>query len=311
MTIDVRKLRYFVAVFEEGSFTRAAKRENVVQPTLSVQITHLEEELSVKLLERSAQGVKPTHAGERYYKRCIQILNDLEIAAQEMRDLSGRVTGLIRIGVMPSICHGPLFAIVNRYTARYPDVELRFQEGLSGVLADAVVAGELDFAVGNRPVPLTQLTYREVLNDRLILISGSQKELPRWKPYRLNEVPNLKLIVPSLRQAQRRLINEHIASGTIQADQFLEVDGVLASLNVVRGSDWSVLLPTVALLNESDSEDLVINPIEAPILASDIFEMHLTNAPLSLPAQCFVDLLHDALSEIAPTLGKPRNHSGV
>jgi hypothetical protein len=93
MSVDVRKLRYFVSVFEEGSFTRAAKRENIVQPALSVQITQLEKELTVKLFERSSQGIQATLAGEHYYKFCKTLLRSLEAATQEMRDFSGVLPG--------------------------------------------------------------------------------------------------------------------------------------------------------------------------------------------------------------------------
>jgi DNA-binding transcriptional LysR family regulator len=298
LTIDIRKLRYFVSVYEEGSFTRAARRENVVQPALSVQITQLERELTVKLLERSAQGIRPTPAGERYYRFCVGLLRSLETATQEMRDLSGRVTGLVRIGVMPSICQGPLVSVLNRYLALYPDVELRLLEGFSGTLAEAVAAGELDLAVCNRPVPHTRLTYRHLLSDRLILISGRAKKLPRWKPYRLDEVPDLKLVLPFPLHAQRRLLDEHIAAGHISPIRTMEIDGISASLSFVRGSDWSILLPTIAIMNEARSRSITLNPVAHPELASEIYEMHPSDAPLSLPAQRFVDLLQDALTSV-------------
>lgn len=304
MTIDLRKIRYFVAVFEEGSFTRAARRENVVQPALSVQITKLERELKVKLLERSAQGIRPTLAGERYYRFCTGLLRSIDAATQEMHDLSGRVTGLVRIGVMPSICHGPLVSVLNRYLDHYPDVELRLLEGFSGTLAEAVVAGNLDLAVCNRPVPHTQLTYRHLLSDRLILISGRAKGLPRWRPYRLDAVPDLKLVLPFPLHAQRRLLDEHIASGAINAVRLLEIDGISASLNFVRGSDWSILLPTIAIMNEVKSRGVTLNPVSSPTLASEIYEMHPADAPLSLPAQRFIDLLHETLADIPTRLGK-------
>ncbi|TDR88185.1 LysR family transcriptional regulator [Enterovirga rhinocerotis] len=304
MAIDLKKIRYFVAVFEEGSFTRAARRENVVQPALSVQITQLERELTVKLLERSAQGVRPTLAGERYYRFCTELLRSFDAATQEMRDLSGRVTGLVRIGVMPSICHGPLVGVLDRYLTLYPGVELRLLEGFSGTLADGVASGQLDLAICNRPVPYTQLTYRHLVSDRLILISGAAKKLPRWKPVRLDAVPDLKLVLPFPIHAQRRLLDEHMATGAIKPARILEIDGISASLNFVRASDWSILLPTIAIMNEVRSRNLILNPLAHPVLGSEIYEMHPSDTPLTLPAQRFVELLQEGLSQIPDRLGK-------
>ncbi|MBL6459435.1 LysR family transcriptional regulator [Belnapia sp. T6] len=302
MSIDLRKIRYFVAVYEEGSFTRAAKREKVVQPALSVQLGQLERELTVTLLERSQQGVRPTLAGERYYRFCIDFLRNLENATQEMRDLSGRITGLVRIGIMPSICHGPLVSVLNRYLDSYPDVELRLMEGFSGTLADAVLAGELDLAICNRPIPHSQLAYRHLISDRLILISGASKRLKRWQTVNLDAVPNLRLVLPFPLHSQRRLLDEYIASGAIRPERVLQIDGISASLNFVRNSDWSILLPTLAVMNEARSASLTLNPVGFPALASEIYEMHPTSKPLSLPAQLFVELMLEALSGVPSIL---------
>lgn len=295
MSIDLRKIRYFVAIYEEGSFTRAAKRENVVQPALSVQLGQLEQELTVKLFERSQQGVRPTPAGERYYRFCVDLLRNLENATQEMRDLSGRITGLVRIGIMPTICHGPLVSVLNRYLDSYPDVELRLMEGFSGTLADAVLAGELDLAICNRPITHTQLTYRHLISDRLILISGSAKGLKRWQPLHLDAVPSLRLVLPFPLHSQRRLLDECIASGAIRPERVLQIDGISASLNFVRSSEWSILLPTLAVMNEVQSSSLTLNPVGSPVLASEIYAMHPASKPPSLPAKLFVDLMQEAL----------------
>jgi len=298
MAIDIRKLRYFVSVFEEGSFTRAAKRENIVQPALSVQITQLEKELTVKLFERSAQGIQPTLAGDHYYKFCKTLLRSVEAATQEMRDFSGSITGLIRAGVMPSICRGPLTSVLNRYLENYPGVELRVVEGYSGTLADAVLSGGLDFAICNRPVSQTRLTHQRLLKDRLILISGLSKKLSPWKPCRLDDISDLKLVLPCSHHAQRRLLDRHIAAGSIRPARVIEMDGLAASISFVQDSDWSIALPSIAMVRDFKSNGLIFNPITYPELKSEIYELHAPECPLSLPAQKFVQMLQDEIDRI-------------
>src|SRR3569623_1299819 len=100
--IPLRQIRAVVAVCEEGSFTRAAARENATQSGISQHIAAVERTLGVVLFERSPAGVTPTPAGLRYYRRCVDAIGALEAAAEETRTLAGRVSGPLRVGLMPT-----------------------------------------------------------------------------------------------------------------------------------------------------------------------------------------------------------------
>jgi len=91
--VDVRKIRLFVAVYEAGSITRAAEREHIAQPALTVHVQQMEEELNVKLFERSAHGVNPTPAGRHFYAICQDLLRRLESVGEEMQAFGGEVAG--------------------------------------------------------------------------------------------------------------------------------------------------------------------------------------------------------------------------
>src|ERR671936_26404 len=95
--IALRQVRAIIAVCEEGSFTRAAARENATQSGISQHVAAAEQALGVKLFERSARGVTPTPAGLRYYKRCVEAVGRLENAHEEARGRAGLVAGDLRI----------------------------------------------------------------------------------------------------------------------------------------------------------------------------------------------------------------------
>src|SRR5512147_984844 len=97
-SIPLRQIRAVIAVCEEGSFTRAAERENATQSGISQHVAAVERNLGVKLFERTTGAVKPTPAGLRYYKRCVEAVGTLADAAEEARSLAGEVTGELRIG---------------------------------------------------------------------------------------------------------------------------------------------------------------------------------------------------------------------
>src|SRR6185312_7721425 len=125
------------AVCEEGSFTRAAARENATQSGISQHVAATERALGVKLFERSAAGVKPTPAGQRYYKRCIEAV----------RGFASRVSGDLRIGLIPTVTRAALAPTLEQFVSRYPDVRLHIVEGYSGSLTEMVLNDEIDFAV--------------------------------------------------------------------------------------------------------------------------------------------------------------------
>src|SRR5260370_8181022 len=101
--IAVRQVRAVIAACEEGSFTRAAERENATQSGISQHVAAVERALGVKLFERSARGIVPTPAGLRYYKNCIEALGRLEKANAERPRPAGQIRGHLPAGPMPPL----------------------------------------------------------------------------------------------------------------------------------------------------------------------------------------------------------------
>ncbi len=126
--IALRQIRAVIAVCEEGSFTRAAERENATQSGISQHVATVERALGVKLFERSARGIAPTPAGLRYYKSCVEAVGRLEHANEEARGLAGMVSGDLRIGLMPTFTRAVLGADPRRFrtaTSRRPAARVR------------------------------------------------------------------------------------------------------------------------------------------------------------------------------------------
>src|SRR5690349_681243 len=106
--MDLRQIQYFVALFEERSITKAARRLNVVQPAISMQIGRLEKTFRTKLFERTSRGVIPTDIGRAYYGLCQKIMGDVHEARRYLQEAGGKVTGELNIGLMPSVANSVL-----------------------------------------------------------------------------------------------------------------------------------------------------------------------------------------------------------
>ena len=146
--MELRHLRYFVAVAEELSFTRAAERLHIGQPPLSHQIQMLEAEVGAQLLERSKRWVRLTEAGKLFLDDARRILSLSEQAAQTARRAERGEAGELRVGFTFSTPLTPLFvAAINRYRQRYPGVTLTLREMSTLGQIDAIANRELDLGL--------------------------------------------------------------------------------------------------------------------------------------------------------------------
>jgi DNA-binding transcriptional LysR family regulator len=297
MALDYRKIRYFVAVYEEGSISRAAERENVVQPAVSTQIKQLEREFSVRLFQRASHGMEPTPAGDQFYKLCKRLIHDLGSARQRMLDLGSQIAGSVRFGIMPSLCRGPLSPVLAAYTTAYPHVDLTIVEATSGILAAAVMAGDLDGAICNQPTSVPELRLRLLRRDPLMLVSSRASGFVANRACRIADLRNLKVVLPTGGgNTIRRLLEAHMRTEHVRPLRLIHVDGLGATLEFVRRSDWVTIIPGIALKNDTDGDRFIGNPLVDPPLTSDIYEMHLPHRPLSQPAHELVRMIEQEIS---------------
>ncbi|MHC4938897.1 MAG: LysR family transcriptional regulator [Planctomycetota bacterium] len=145
--MEIRQLEYVVAVAEEKSFSRAAERLHLAQPSLSQQVKKLESELGTTLFDRLARGVVTTEAGERFVERARRILADLVDARRDAGETRDTVRGTLHVGAIPTIAPFLMPGLVRAFAKRWPDVTVHIEENVTDRLLDHVVNGELDLAI--------------------------------------------------------------------------------------------------------------------------------------------------------------------
>jgi DNA-binding transcriptional LysR family regulator len=144
--MELRQLRYLLAIAEEGQFTAAAAREHVAQPALSKQIRRLEAEVDARLFRRGPKGSVLTPAGELLAERARRALAEIEAAEEELADLAGLRAGRVSIGAMQTLGPFDLTALLARFHERYPDIELVVREELSTGLEELLHSDQIDLA---------------------------------------------------------------------------------------------------------------------------------------------------------------------
>jgi len=186
--VELRHLRYFVAVAEEKHFGRAAERLGIAQPPLSRQIQSLERELGFELFDRSRRRVELTSAGDVLLKRTRDILERLEEAVRDARSTSAGKHGRVTVGYPSSLAYTGLVGLLRAFRAEYPDVELAVREL---PLAEQLVGlknGELDVGFIRGPLDDRELVSECMRREPLMLALPADHPLARKKRLTLASV---------------------------------------------------------------------------------------------------------------------------
>lgn len=171
--MELRHLRYFVAVAEERSFLRAAERLHISQPPLSTQVKDLEEELGVQLLQRSSKGIQLTQAGEVFYGEARAVLARVEHARVAARRAARGEEGRLSIGFISVVDYSFLPAALKAFRDRYPGVDVQLHELTTDAQMQELVSERLDVGIGIAPVEHELLTFQRVVSEHLVLAAPS------------------------------------------------------------------------------------------------------------------------------------------
>ena len=296
--IPLRQVRAVIAVCEEGSFTRAAERENATQSGISQHVAAVERKLGVRLFERVSGCVVPTPAGLRYYRSCVGAVGALEKAVEQARAVPGQVSGELRIGLMPTFTRAVLAPVLDDFVPRCPEVRLHIVEGYSGFLTKMVRDDELDFAVVPAFEGTIGLKSRLLVRDREMLLSGARAGFKPLSPLRLAECKPIKIVVPGPDNIRRRNLETYFQTHGVEVETKLEMDAMIATLEFVARSDWVTILPSVISVNDIGRGELIVNPLVAPELHAEFVVIAPTRRILSTQAHIFLQRFEQEVAHI-------------
>jgi DNA-binding transcriptional LysR family regulator len=179
--IELRHLRYFVAIAEEGGLTRAAERLHIQQPPLSQQLQVLEEALGMRLFERLPRGVEPTAAGAAFLEDARAILASVDGARARVRRVAAGDEGAITIGLASSAATHPVVPqLLALQRERHPRVHVRFVEGNAASLTEAVLAGQANVALVRAPVDRPRgVRFERLLQEPMLAAVAKAHPLAR------------------------------------------------------------------------------------------------------------------------------------
>ena len=285
--MDLTRLRYFVAVLESGSFSRAAAALHMSQPALSRQVLLLEEELGQRLLVRNGRGASANEAGLALLAHARAIDELADKARADMRERQASPRGRVTIGLPPRVAQVLTADLVQRFREQYPEATVTIVESLSLRLREWLVAGTLDMAILFDPPSSPQLA-EETLGREPLLLFGPQA-LPRR--IRLAELSRLQLVMPSGPNALRQLLEAHTRPRGLALDIVAEVDSVSTVLSLVARGVAHTVLPASASRLWSYPQTLHQAAIVSPAMRNRVVLAIPKARPATRPQRLAVELL--------------------
>jgi LysR family hydrogen peroxide-inducible transcriptional activator len=193
--MEIHQLRYFVAVAEEGSFSRAAAREHVAQPSLSQQIQKLEAEMDQRLFDRLSRSVVLTEAGKRLLEYARKILVEIAEARRCLDDLKRDIAGRLTVGAIPTMAPYVLPKLIGEFQIRYPMVDLEILEDTTESLALRLEDGTLDIAIMSTCHQSPTLERHSLGKEALLVLLPKQHRLTKKKKISWSDLKSEKFLL--------------------------------------------------------------------------------------------------------------------
>lgn len=297
--MELRQLRYFIAIADCGAFSKAAERVFVAQSALSHQIAQLEDELGASLFHRSRRGVELTDAGNRFLPHAVSILRQADDAVASVRSGADTPTGKVVFGIPHSASNALALPLLRAVRAQLPQVQLELTEELTGNLSKQLRTGQINLAVLFDDGHLGEFACTPLLHERICLIepapsatASTASGKARITRITLKQALAKPLTLPASPHGVRPLIEAAAAQAGLPAPV---VEADISSISILRTTLLAglgrTLLPVMPLRAEIDSGRLVATEVGHPPLARTLMLCAASHIPPSAAALAVAQLV--------------------
>jgi LysR family transcriptional regulator, salicylic acid-responsive activator of bsdBCD len=288
--MDIRQMRYFIAIAEEKNITAAANRLHMSQPPLSLQLKQMEEELGVMLVERSGKKLELTDKGEVLYRHALNIVHSFEEVKNELQETDEGRKGNLSIGINTlSVPEFPEW--IEYFHGAYPLVYLRVVQNDSAYLTELVKNRLIELALIRLPLPNRDVNYLHLYNEPFVFVCRKQGE----ESINIEEISTFPLILPSTEGlGSFNIIHEAFSREQLPLNVVCECSDMKVLMELVSSGIGSTIVPKSVFQSYGHSS-LFAREIKDSALTSSVGLIWLKQHYLSQPARHFIDLIKEQL----------------
>ena len=299
--MDIRQLRYFIAIAEAPSLSAAAHRLGVAQPSLSQHVARMETELGVRLIDRSPRGSMLTAEGQVLLRHAREISAAMSRCVDEMRDASGAPRGKVGFGLPPSVSMVLSVPLAETVRVELPDIRLRVVEAMIGYIKAWVSDGTVDMGLIYDLQDADHFRITHVLDERLHVYSAPDNwpfDTPPGTPVPLRALEPLDMILPQAAHGLRKTIESYAAPLGLRLNVPIEMDAMTQIKELVaRGSGHAIFSPS-AVHDAVARGELVGAPITDPDMVRPVYLVSNPAFPTSRASRAVEAITLDVLRDL-------------
>jgi len=286
----LRHIRYFLAVAEQGNFTRAAEALHVSQPTLSQQIKQLEENLGTPLFDRSGRTVRLTDAGMAWMRYARLALQDLEAGTRAIHDVATLERGNLRLAMTPTFTAYLVGPVIDAFYRQYPGVSVSIHEMTQDRIEALLAEDRLDVGIAFSQAQSVDIVAEELFTESLNMMVGVQHPLVQQRePLSAQVFEQQPLVLLSEDFATRQFIDDYCRRQGIRPRVAMEANAIGAIIEIVRRGQLATLLPAAVA-----QENPQLHPARLPDVmpARRAVLLQRKDAYRSAASRAFIEVLH-------------------
>lgn len=287
--MDLRRLRSFLQIADSGSISRAAAVAGLAQPALSQQLAALESDLKVKLVERSATGVKLTPAGEALYGRAQIIVRQVDELREDVRSTTARLSGPVSIGLPPTLAEKLTLPLLEALCRDHPELRPQILEEGSPFIEDLLARGGVDVAVLARRPDREGVEVERLICEPLVLVAPAAWDLPD-RPS-LEDMSRLPWVTTRRTHSVRVLVEALFAQAGLEHRVVAEIDSLSTVIRSVQRGLGATVLPRGIAEHASADGSVRLFPLCEPPLMRPMFLCWRRSAALNPRTQVVVEII--------------------
>jgi LysR family transcriptional regulator, cyn operon transcriptional activator len=287
--LDIRHLRYFLAVAEAGSFSRAADRLGISQPSVSQQMRDLEAGLRVTLFQRRGKRILLTPRGLIFQEHARALLHQLENFLQELNSEPGKLRGTLRLGVIPALNVALVPQLLGSFTADQPSISITVEEISSTEIETALEEGRMDVGLGFLTRHSPNLRYERLCTDEFALIVAQNHPWANRRSVDFSKLHRQRLLQLPDTFVMRRMADEICRKHKVRPHVIAEIDAIETLLRSLGPLQAATLMPKIALRGR---ENLKLRPVRlnGKNLAVNIGLLRLSDSAANSAVAAFTSL---------------------
>jgi LysR family cyn operon transcriptional activator len=286
--MELRHLAYFVRAAELLHFTRAAESLYISQPTLSVHIQQLEEEFGSPLFARIGRNVRLTEAGQVLLDRSRNVIQELELAQQEITSLQGLMRGTLRIGALLSFSLELVPIWLGVFTRAYPEVHVIVTTGTHQDLERSILDGNIELALSFLPLVSDEMVHEELFAEDVVVVVSEDHPLSNREKVTIKDLAGLALVLSSRQTNTRRILDELFIEYKVRPKIVAEIDDLHAILTMVKMGGVATVVVRMAV---SEANGLRVIPFASAAAQLKAIALWDRRAQMTPAGKAFLEVM--------------------